>query len=223
MTINQFNEYRPHRNRRRGQDSYAWPEKTAPKKQAPILGDSDVRRVESSILANSRAPVGDLIKIHLTLYAGLRVSEVANLHITDLLEADGSVAQFVTVRPKVGKGGKGRRIPMHPKLAATIREYRRLYPSHDFVAFSQTWYTPKPQKTATLTCQFRSIYAQAGLSGYSSHSGRRTFITNLAKQVGRNGFTLRDIQILAGHARLETTEAYIEPSANMDKLIRRLK
>ena len=53
-------------------------------------------------------------------------------------------------------------------------------------------------------------YQVLGFQGCSSHSGRRTFITNAAKQISTVGGSLRDIQALAGHASLSTTQRYIE-------------
>ena len=57
---------------------------------------------------------------------------------------------------------------------------------------------------------FHDIYHQLGLNGCSSHSGRRTFITRTARAVGKAGGSLRDVQELAGHRALTTTERYIE-------------
>ena len=57
---------------------------------------------------------------------------------------------------------------------------------------------------------FHALYAELGLEGCSSHSGRRTFITNAAKLVHRAGGSLRDVQLLAGHRSIQTTEGYIE-------------
>ena len=55
-------------------------------------------------------------------------------------------------------------------------------------------------------------YADLGLIGCSSHSGRRTFITNAAKKITTVGGSLRDVQYLAGHSSLQTTERYIDYS-----------
>jgi integrase/recombinase XerD len=70
---------------------------------------------------------------------------------------------------------------------------------------------------------FAAVYAELGLVGCSSHSGRRTFITRAARLVSQTGGSLRDVQELAGHSALTTTERYIEGDrAAQRKLIRLL-
>lgn len=60
---------------------------------------------------------------------------------------------------------------------------------------------------------------QLGLGGCSSHSGRRTFITNAAKRISTVGDSLRDVQLLAGHSNLRTTQPYIEAHAEAQRRI----
>jgi integrase/recombinase XerD len=67
-----------------------------------------------------------------------------------------------------------------------------------------------PQAVVNLTWRW---YRYVGFDGCSSHSGRRTFITNAARKISTVGGSLRDVQLLAGHSNLRTTQAYIEASA----------
>lgn len=66
---------------------------------------------------------------------------------------------------------------------------------------------------------FKRLYAQASMEGASSHSGRRTFITSRARLANLKGCSIKDVQMLAGHKRLDTTAGYIEPSNQQRELV----
>jgi integrase len=51
---------------------------------------------------------------------------------------------------------------------------------------------------------------ELGFEGCSSQSGRRSFITVAARNIYRSGCSLRDVQLLAGHCSIETTERYVD-------------
>ena len=69
---------------------------------------------------------------------------------------------------------------------------------------------------------FALLYAETGLPGCSSHSGRRTFITRTARLLAKAGGSLRDVQELAGHRSLTTTERYIEGDRDAQRKLVRL-
>lgn len=191
-------------------------------KKAPILTSKDIKQVEHYILTEANNPFADLLKFRLSVYAGLRAAEIAGITIADMVSKDGKILGEVTVRPEVGKGRKARKIPMHPKIVEALKLFRKEHPEMGYVAFSKQWYTKKRQSPHAVTGNLMYMYREAGLPFHSSHSGRRTFITNLAKNMGRK-YSLRDVQLLAGHARLETTQQYIEPSSNIADLVGSLK
>ena len=66
---------------------------------------------------------------------------------------------------------------------------------------------------------FAKWYRALALNGCSSHSGRRTFITNAARKISTVGGSLRDVQILAGHSALGTTQRYIKADAAAQRKI----
>jgi len=75
---------------------------------------------------------------------------------------------------------------------------------------------------ATVRLWFHRLYQAWGMSECSSHSGRRTFITRVARKVSEVGGSMRDVQPLAGHASMQTTQRYIKaiPTPSADWCIR---
>jgi integrase len=72
--------------------------------------------------------------------------------------------------------------------------------------------TERSAKTSpqAIVNMFASWFEDMGLNGCSSHSGRRTFITNAARKISNVGGSLRDVQMLAGHSSLAVTQRYIK-------------
>jgi integrase len=63
---------------------------------------------------------------------------------------------------------------------------------------------------SSIVVWFNRAFKNVGLKGCSSHSGRRTFVTRAARMVHKAGGSLRDVQVLAGHRSIETTQRYID-------------
>ena len=75
------------------------------------------------------------------------------------------------------------------------------------------------QVSSAIVNLFAAWYRAAGLKGCSSRSGRRTFITNAARTISTVGGSLRDVQMLAGHSALSTTQRYIEADAEAQRRV----
>lgn len=65
----------------------------------------------------------------------------------------------------------------------------------------------------TLTYTMTMLYKASGLYGCSSHSGRRTFITKLSSK----SVPLKVLMEMVGHKNLQTTQRYIDVTADMKR------
>jgi integrase/recombinase XerD len=101
---------------------------------------------------------------------------------------------------------------MNEELRTALREYAETVwmPTSSFWIQSERSRGMSAQAIVNL---FWRWYRHVGFDGFSSHSGRRTFITNTARKISTVGGSLRDVQMLAGHSNLRTTQAYIEANA----------
>ena len=180
-------------------------------KQSKILGRGQIGAI-LSYLAKTRHPVRNRAIFFLSLKAGLRAKEIASLTWEMITDADGEVAQAIHLQDKASKGRSGRIIPMNGDLKSALQVLRRLVcaKAGTFVISSERSPRVSPQSIVNM---FSRWYDELGFSGCSSHSGRRTFITNAARKISTVDGSLRDVQILAGHANLRTTQRYIEPNA----------
>ena len=62
-------------------------------------------------------------------------------------------------------------------------------------------------------------YRRCDIEGASSHSGRRTFITNAARKISTVGGSMRDVMSLARHANLQTTQRYVEANSEAQERV----
>ncbi len=110
------------------------------------------------------------------------------------------------------KGKSGRRIPLNAELREALIAYRKKVMSFagPSVISTERGLSTSPQAFVNM---FQRWYRHLGFVGYSSHSGRRTFITNAARKISTVGGSLKDVQELAGHVNLRTTQRYIEANA----------
>ncbi len=129
--------------------------------------------------------------------AGLRVSEVANLKVSDIDSGR------MMLRVEQGKGQRDREVMLSPQLLQLLREWWK-------AARPQVWLFPgqNPINPVTARQLNRAVTAAKDLAGISKrvspHTLRHSFATHLLEQ----GVDIRVIQVLLGHAKLETTALY---------------
>ena len=175
---------------------------------AKVLRAGDVRRLIMHA-GYRRSGTRDQIMVLLSFKAGLRACDIAGLDWTMVLRPDGCHGQHIAVADTIATGRSGRRVPIHPELKASLHKLHRQR------GFPTVGAVIQSQRGGNMTARgvvnwFKQLYDEVGLEGCSSHSGRRTFITRSARLLVRTGGSLRDIQELAGHRALTTTERYIE-------------
>jgi integrase/recombinase XerD len=180
---------------------------TMPGKQAKVITPPMVRRMLRHVSRSSSFPARDRAMILLSVKAGLRACEIAGLDWSMVLDAQGRVSGTIHVRDVIAKKRGGRRIPMHPDLRRALETLARTVEPVGPVIRS---YRGGHLKANSLVNWFVALYRELGYEGCSSHSGRRSFITVAARNIHRSGCSLRDVQLLAGHRSIETTERYID-------------
>ena len=175
-------------------------------KQAKILSSYDVN--DLLIFATcTRHPFRNRLIVLLAAKAGLRASEIAKLTWDMVLDPTGNVGAGIELRDAVAKNGSGRLIPVHPDLRQALAAYRGLSTGIGPLIQSERGGAMTP---LSIVVWFNRAFRNIGLNGCSSHSGRRTFITRAARLVHKTGGSLRDVQLLAGHRSIQTTQGYID-------------
>jgi integrase/recombinase XerD len=135
--------------------------------------------------------------------AGLRVSEVANLKVSDI------DSERMTLKVEQGKGQRDRYVMLSPQLLELLRDWW-------WAARPQVWLFPgqNPINPMTPRQLNRAVTAAKNLAGISKrvspHTLRHSFATHLLEQ----GVDIRVIQVLLGHAKLETTALYTRVAVN---------
>lgn len=175
-------------------------------RQAKIVSATMLAAMLDHVRAGGH-PKRDQVIVLLSVKAGLRACEIAGLDWSMVLDPNGRVGASLDVRGGIAKGGAGRRIPMHPDLRRALRALLKDGDGEGPVVRSTRGGHMRPNSVVNW---FVGLYAELGFDGCSSHSGRRSFITTAARNVARVGCSLRDVQILAGHRSIETTQRYID-------------
>jgi len=178
-------------------------------KQAKTLSKQQTEAV-LAYLCTTRHPTRNRVIFLLSIKAGLRAKEIAGLTWSMVTTSDGTISPDIAIHDQASKGKSGRHVPMSKELRLALHTWKGECPQAN--AEQRLIQTERSKATSSqvLINMFRGWYSALGFEGCSSHSGRRTFITNAARRISTVGGSLRDVQALAGHSSLATTQRYIE-------------
>jgi integrase/recombinase XerD len=182
-------------------------------KQSPVLTEKQVKQLLSSTKMTRHSTRNRLIVI-LSYYVGLRACEICSLTVGDVLDGEGNIKDTVILKSHQTKGNKSNSVYLSDTVKDEIRKYFSEYSYLVTLKQSSLLQSQKGGGFSSMTIQhlFKKLYKSIGLDDCSSHSGRRTMITQLAEK----GISVRVIQEIARHSDLSTTQRYIDVS--VDKL-----
>jgi integrase/recombinase XerD len=181
-------------------------------KQAKTLNQQELRKVLDYISTRKHSASNRAL-LMTTFLSGMRVAEVSSLRFKDVVDVDGNIRNEIRLTPEMTKGEFARVVFINERLRKELQQYIRIYNPQDKTM--KFFYSQKRDSDGfnanTLTQHFHFLYKRAGVDGASSHSGRRSFITNLASK----GVSVRVLMSLAGHRSISTTQSYIDINDDM--------
>ena len=166
-------------------------------RRLPKVLDTDQAAQLLNVTAKDRQSLRDKVLLELFYGSGLRLSELANLKLTDLDMAQGMVQVL-------GKGGKERRVPLGRQCISALSQWTKTLASQ-----GHGWLFPgrngKNISPRTIQNRLKKIAtAQLGDNSLHPHMLRHTYATHLLESSG----DLRGIQELLGHRDIATTQIY---------------
>ena len=188
---------------------------------ALVLADLK-RRTERS--ANGRF---NLVLFRPACCCGLRVSEIAKLRLDDVDVT--SPRPTIRVRRDVGKGGRGRWVPLWwdaGTLADLVawkakRVADRGKPTDPFICSQQRGASARCLSRHTLRRRFLTACRVLGtdrLHRLTIHHGRHTFVSHALA----GGRSLAEVRDSAGHTNVSVTSAYLHIAVDEDEMVGRL-
>lgn len=189
------------------------------RKQAKPLSGAQIKTA-LAYLSTTRHPIRNRAIFLLSVRAGLRAKEIASLTWSMVTDPEGRLGETIRLADSASKGRSGGVIPMARELRSALGDL--LMASGTAQPIGSIIRSERRDRTSAqvIVNMFDGWFRALGFEGCSSHSGRRTFITMSARHIGRFGGSLRDVQALARHRSLATTQRYIEiDSQAMERVV----
>jgi integrase/recombinase XerD len=180
--------------------------------QAKTLTQAELDQVLRYV-STKRYAKRDRCLILTSFWSGMRVGEIANLKMGDVVNTDGTIKGEIRLSASQTKGNTARIVFIPQKLRQEIADY--LTTRHATLSHIPLFHTDdRLGFSPNSLCQwFFWMYKRAGISGASSHSGRRSFLTALANR----GISIHILASLAGHKSIAVTNKYLQANDDMKR------
>ena len=194
--------------------------------QSKVLSETQVR-IMTDYLKTTRYSDRNILVFLLSIKGGLRAKEIANLTWGMVLNSNNEINDSIHLTNNASKGKSGRIIPMNTRLKEHLTSYYNNIKTKLWNSSLNDVNVIQSERSNKVSAQvivnnFQKWYKKVGYTGCSSHSGRRTFITNLSKKITTVGGSMKDVMLLAGHKNLQTTQRYIEYDTDAQKKVVKL-
>ncbi len=180
--------------------------------QAKTLTPAEIEQVLAYISQRGYA-MRNRVMFLTGLFSGMRVGEIASLRVGDVRNTDGSVRAEIRLTADQTKGRQPRTVFLPQKLRVELQTYLDL--RGQVPATNPLFITGgrKPFSANLMAQHFHYLFKHAGIAGASSHSMRRSFITNLANK----GISVRVLAEISGHRSIAVTQKYIDVNDDMKR------
>lgn len=189
-----------------------WLGKETMSKQAKTVNQAELRKVLDYVATRKHATRNRAL-VMFSFASGCRVGEISSIRYSDVIDAEGKVRNEIRLRAENTKTKEARTVFVSEKLQKELQQYAKVYKPAN--ANEKFFYSQKNASDGfsanTLTQFFHYLYKRAGLANCSSHSGRRTFATEIANK----GVSIRVLQKLLGHKNIQTTAIYVDANDDM--------
>lgn len=149
-------------------------------------------------------PPRDRALFAICLYTACRINECVTLHTRDVYDSRGRIRPEIIIRKGNTKGKLATRtIPVLEDLKVRLKQYRPPDPKSYLFPGRGGLRHLHPDSASWI---LREACRRVGLEGVSTHSFRRTALTQLSNQ----GIPLRVIQEISGHRTLDELYKYLE-------------
>lgn len=187
-------------------------------KQAKVLTQQQQKTV-LLYLETTRHALRNKVIFLLSVRAGLRAKEIASITWGMVTDAEGNVSDCIQLQNSASKGRSGGVVWLNAELKDALVEYKQTLNNKSFSENIVQTERGNVANSQVIVNMFQNWFKKLGFSGCSSHSGRRTFITNAARKISSVGGSIRDVQMLARHSSLQMTQRYIDADVEAQKKV----